>query len=299
MKHEAYEDFLDIARIRDIPARGWLAIAVRVFKQIGSDNVTIIAGGIAFFFFLSVFPALSAAVAIYSFFQDPASIQDHLAIVQPLLPEEAFLTIEEILTLRIENQTNGLGLSAIASILFAIWSAKKGTNAVFRGVNVAYDIEQKRSFLLNTLLTVGFTLGGLLLLIVAVFLLALFPLIIELTGLDPSGALIASIIRWLVMIIAVLSVLAIVYRIAPSRKIPRFRWVTPGSLFACFIWLLGSVAFAWYSENLGDYSKTYGSFTAVAVLLLWFYLSGIIILVGAELNAEVERFVKGGISRGT
>lgn len=282
------DEALGVNRVRDITWRGWRSIGKSVFASIEKDHVPIVSAGVAFFFFLAIFPAIAAGIAIYSFIQDPAVIYEQLHDLSLLLPDQAYELIESTLLAKESKENSTLGWSAIFGILVAIWSSKKGMNAVFQGINVAYKQRDPRGFFLNNLLTLGFTFGALVFGLLVLSLLALFPLLTESLNFRGIWLSIANLLRWGCLLMLILIALATIYRVAPARKAPRFRWITPGSSVACVLWLLGSFLFAYYANNFGRFNEIYGSFSAVAILMLWFYLTSFIILMGAEINAEVE-----------
>ena len=280
------DDALGVNRVRDISWSGWWRIFTSVFKGISQDHVPIVSAGVAFFFFLALFPAIIASISIYSLVNEPSVIYDQVSTLSTFLPSQAYELIETAL-LRVEAEAT-LEWGAVAAILIAVWSSKKGINAVFEGINVAYRQSSRRGFVANNLLTLAFTAGALLFGLFILSLLALFPIVTEIMQLEGWTLILAKTFRWISLIALIVLALAMIYRVAPAREAPRFRWITPGSVIACALWGAGSYGFAWYVNNFGRFNETYGSFAAVVVLMLWFYLSAFIILLGAQINAEVE-----------
>jgi membrane protein len=279
-------------RPQDIPARGWWDIAMRVKKEMTADNVDIIAGGLALYALLAVFPALAAAVSIYGLFASPAEIANHLNQVAIALPQDAAGILQQQLTQLSQRPQDALSVGIILGIALALWSARKGMVALMTVTNVAYDEEEKRGFFRKLLVSLAFTIGAVIGFLAVVVLGVAVPLALSALPLGWAAEAMLLGVRWLFLLgVAVLG-LATVYRFAPDRARAQWRWITPGSMIAAVLWLLGSALFALYVRNWGSYGETYGALGGVVVLLMWFYLSGYIIILGAEINAEMERQTK-------
>jgi len=267
----------------EIPARGWWDIAVRVRRRIAADNVDIIAGGLALFALLAAFPALAAAVSIYGLFASPSSIAGHLQQFAGALPDEALQILQRQLTLFSQHRLGALRFGIGLGVVLSLWSARKGMVALMKVTNVAYREEEKRGLLRQMLISLFFAIGSVTVFVAVLLIGVALPLAPGMAG------SVVQAVRWLLLFgIAVLS-LAVVYRFATDRKAPKWRWVTPGSFIAATLWLLGSALFSMYVRNWGSYGRVYGALGGVVVLVLWFYLSGYIIVLGAEINAELER----------
>lgn len=271
---------------------GWKTILKRVLKEISENNVSIISAGVAFYSFLAVFPAIAALVSIYGLAMDPQSIQDQLSQISGMMPQEAYEILKTQLEKLVSTPESALGWSMAIGILFSLWSANKGTKSLFTGVDIAYDTVNQRGFLKQNALTLSFTLGAILLLIISMILIVVFPALVGLIGL-PSG--IENLIgygRWLLLAAILIWFLGEVYKHAPYKKTPKFRWVFPGALLATLLWLIASWGFSFYVSNFGSYGEVYGSISAVVVMLLWMFLTSFIILLGAELNSEIEKYAQ-------
>jgi membrane protein len=276
-------------RPQDIPARGWWDIAVRVKKEMTADNVDIIASGLALYALLAVFPALAAAVSIYGLFATPTDIAGHLQQVSAMLPAEATKILAQQLRELTRHSSDTLSIGIIVGIAVALWSARKGMVALMKVTNVAYDEDEHRGFFKQLFISLSFTVGAVIGFLAVLLLGVAVPLAVSLLPLGSAVEIVLLAVRWLLLFgVAVLG-LAVVYRFAPDRQPARWRWVTPGSLIAASLWLIGSVLFAFYVRNWGSYGKTYGALGGVVILLMWFYLSAYVIILGAEINAEVER----------
>ncbi len=275
-------------RPTEIPARGWLQVAKRGWKEAKADQVPLLAAGVAFYAFLAIFPGLIAVVSIYGLFADPATIANQLNSLTTALPEEASKVItDQVSALSSRRQTLGVGL--ILAVLIALWSASAGISNLLTAINVAYDEEEKRGFVKKRLMSLGLTLGAIVFMVIILGLVAVLPPLLR--SVFGTGALrwVLQIIGWLVMVLLVAAALAILYRLGPDRDAPRMRWVSVGAVVATVIWLVASIGFSIYTSTFGNYAKTYGVFAGIVVLLFWLWLTMYAILLGAEINAEAEQ----------
>jgi membrane protein len=268
--------------------RGWKDILVRTYSKMNDDRLLAVAGGLVFFVLLAIFPAIGTLVSLYALFADPATISQHLSVIAGVMPADSFKLLSGEVE-RIASKSNGtLGIAALFGVLFAIWSANAGTKAVFDGLNVAYDEKEKRSFLTLNLISLAFTLGAILFLLVAAAAVVVAPVILVAFGLQDIVTTVLSALRWPILLVILGLALSVLYRYGPSRRKPKWRWVTPGSLVATLLWLVASGLFSLYLAHFADYNATYGSFGALVGLLMWLWLTFIVILAGAELDSEIE-----------
>lgn len=274
---------------KQIPKRGWWDIAMRVKDELAKDNVSLIAAGLSLYALLAVFPALGAAVSIYGLFASPEQITAQMQMFGDVLPADATRILEGQLTKLAANDQGALSFGLALGILLALWSARKGIVALMTATNVAYDEEESRGFIKQILVSLAFTIGAVLGFIAVLLLGVAVPFVLEALPLGPATEVAILALRWALLWGIAVTGLAIVYRFAPDRSEPKWRWVTPGSAISATLWLLGSVAFALYVRNSGTYGETYGALGGVVVMLMWFYLSGYIIVLGAEINCEIER----------
>jgi membrane protein len=289
MRSETEDRGRTAERPQEIPARGWWDIATRVRKEMSEDNIDIIASGLALYALLAVFPALAAAVSIYGLFASPDDVASHLQQVAAALPEDATRILQEQLGKLSQNTQDTLSVGIAIGIAVALWSARKGMVALMKVTNVAYDEDESRGFFKQLFVSLAFTIGAVIGFLAVLLLGVAVPFVLSLLPLGPAAEFVLLAVRWLLLFgVAVLG-LAIVYRFAPDRNKAQWRWITPGSLIAAVLWLIGSVLFALYVRNWGSYGETYGALGGVVVMLMWFYLSGYIIILGAEINAEMER----------
>lgn len=274
-----------------IPRAGWRDILWRVYAEQSEDNIAIIAAGVAYFALLALFPSLVAMVSIYGLIADPGTVERQIAGLSGMLPPEALNIVTGQLKSITAAPTPGLGVGLIVSLLLTLWSASKGINALITALNITYDEEEHRGYLRLTGLSLLLTLGAILFFMVVLALVVGVPAFIasiDLPGLGPAAKWLAGLLPWPILAVAIMTALAVLYRYGPDRRQPKWRWVSWGAAAATLLWLLGSLAFSIYVANFADYNKTYGSIGAVVILLLWLNLGAYAVLLGAELNAEIE-----------
>jgi len=272
----------------EIPSRGWKDILLRIWDETGQDNISIIAAGVAFYGFLSVFPALAALVSLYGLAFGTAEMHQHVAQLEAVLPREAADILNTELQRIVTGAETKLSVGFVISLLLALWSANRGMSAMFTALNIVYDEEEHRNFFTRTALTLLFTFGAILFALLALLVIIGVPIVMNFVGLPQGAQALVGIVTWLILAIGAMIALGILYRFVPYRNPPRWRWVSWGSVLAVVIWLAGSLLFSWYVASFGSYNETYGSLGAVVVLLMWFYISAYVVLLGAELNAEME-----------
>jgi membrane protein len=275
-------------RPSQIPMKGWKDIAIRVKDQMKTDHIPIVSAGIAFYFFLAIFPTIAAALSIYGLVMEPAEVQQQMSQLANVLPEQAHQMISSILEKQSEKPASSLGWSLVLSILISLWSANKGTKAVFQGVNISYNEKDERDFFKLAAVTLLFTIGGIIIGFVAIAMVVAFPALIDKLGLPATLETSIQLLRWPILALIVMFALAAVYKVAPYRKSPEFKWTSWGAVIATILWLGVSLLFSLYVNNFDSFDETYGSFAAVIILMLWFFLTAFIIMLGAEINSEME-----------
>jgi membrane protein len=271
-----------------LPRAAWKNVAKRVAKATRTDHLSLVSAGVAFFGFLAVFPALGAVVALYGLIFDASQVHDQLAQIETVLPAEAVGLIEGQLSGLTLAAPESLSLSVVVAVLTAVWSANKGSRGLIEATNLAYEIEESRGFVRLTALSLAMTAGALVTVLVLLALVALLPAVLSAIGLHASSWGWTTLVRWPVITLVVMLGLAVVYTVAPNRRPPRWKWVSPGSIAATALLLVASGLFSLYVSNFGSYDRVYGSLGAVAVLLLWGYVAAFVVLLGAEINAEAE-----------
>ncbi len=276
-------------RPREIPSRGWKDILKRVKGQIKEDKLSIIAAAVAFYGLLAVFPALVALVGIYGLVADPAQIEQQMASLSGILPPDAAKIIMTQLHDLASTDRTALGFGAIAGLLLALWSASGAVRTLMEALNVAYDEEEARGFFRFYGTAILLTLAAIIGIILAIGLVVALPAALNLIGLSSLVDIAVRVVRWpLLALVAVLG-FAVMYRYGPSRASPRWRWLSWGAFAGVALWIVGSALFSLYVTRFGNYNETYGAAGAVVILLMWFLLSSYAILIGAEINAEMER----------
>ncbi|WFU73728.1 YihY/virulence factor BrkB family protein [Bradyrhizobium sp. CB2312] len=272
-----------------IPWAGWKDIFWRTYQRIDDDRLLATAGGVVFFGLLAIFPAVTALVSSYGLFADPATISDNLQKLAMMLPQGTFEIVEEQVGRVVSKGNTALGATFLFGLVLAIWSANAGVKAIFDALNVAYEEREKRSFIKLNLVSLAFTVGGILALLVMVGTVVAFPLALDHLGIAPESKLIVALARWPLLFLILMVALAILYRYAPSRDAPRWQWLSPGALIAAILWIAGSSLLSWYLSSFANYNATYGSLGAAIGLMMWMWMSAIVIMFGAELNSEIER----------
>jgi membrane protein len=272
----------------EIPARGWKDILLRVWQNMSRHRVLAIAAGATYYELLAIFPAIAAFVSLYGLFADPASVGAMFDKVSGFLPGGAVQVIRDQIS-NIAAQGRGkLGFTFALSLVIALWSANSGLKALFDALNVVYDETEKRSFVRLNAITLACTLGTMVFMLLAIAVVALLPVALSYVGLPHVTKLLVEVLRWPILLLIIGLVLALLYRYGPSRSRAQWRWISWGSAIAAVAWLATSMLFSWYAANFGSFNKTYGSLGAVAGLMTWLWLSAVIILIGAELDAEME-----------
>ncbi|HLH92185.1 MAG TPA: YihY/virulence factor BrkB family protein [Xanthobacteraceae bacterium] len=275
-------------RPAEIPPRGWKDIALRIWGNIGSHRIVLVAAGVTFYALLAIFPAIAALVALYGLFADPSRIAAQVDDLSGLLPGGALDVVRDQMTRVAAQGQSKLGLALVIGLAVSLWSANAGVKSLFDALNLVHDEPERRGLVRLNLVSLGVTSAALLFVLIAIGCIVALPAIFATT--NPTGAthLIVQIARWPVLFVVIAFGLSCIYRFGPSRATPRWRWVTWGSAFAAVAWIAVSLAFSWYTANFGTYNKTYGSLGAVVGFMMWIWLSTCVILIGAELDAEME-----------
>ncbi|WP_191085591.1 YihY/virulence factor BrkB family protein [Roseococcus microcysteis] len=272
----------------DIPPRGWWQILKRTAQQANEDRLMMEAAAITFYTLLALFPALAALASLYALWTDPATIQGHLSALAGFVPEGGMQIIEEQVTRVTETAGGTLGFGAVVGLLISLWSSNQAAKAMFDALNIVYEEREKRSFVKFTAVTLAFTLCLILFAILTMMGVVAVPVVLGMVGMGSTAETLLRYGRWPLLLLMVGLVLACLYRWGPSRANAKWRWVSWGSAFASVAWLAGSAAFSWYVSNFGTFNETYGSLGAVMGFMTWIWLSALVILLGGELNAEME-----------
>jgi membrane protein len=278
---------------RQVALKESWAIVKRVLKKTGRDHISVVSAGCAFYALFAIFPALTASISLYGLTANPATIERQFGMLQAVLPPQGYeIVIEEIRRIAAKS-SNTLGWSFVLSLIVALYSATLGTKAMFSALNIAYGERERRGFLHFYMSAVGATILGILGGVAMLFAIVYVPILFDDAGDPHLYKTIIKYVRWPVFVLFTLVLLAVIYRFGPSRSIAKWRWVSAGSVFAALVWLLTSIGFSYYVASFSHYDKMYGSLGAVIVLLLWLYISFFIVLIGAQINAQVEMVAEG------
>jgi membrane protein len=272
-----------------IPPGGWMDVLWRAWNEVSDANLFLVAGGVTYAVLLALFPGLAALVAIYGLVLDPSQVERQVSALSGVLPEESKQLLIDELHKLISTSSGTLGLSAAFGLVLALWSASRGMSGLITSLNIAYEEKERRGFFKLNLLALGLTialvLGGL----VVIALVAVLPAGVQLIGLRDATRWLLLGLEWPLLVVVVMFGLAAIYRYAPAREKPQWRWVSPGAIPATSLWIIGSIAFTVYVANYNSYDKTYGSLGGVVILLTWLYLSAFVELLGAAINAQSEK----------
>ena len=271
-----------------IPWAGWKDILWRTYARIGDDRLLAVAAGVVFYGLLAIFPAITALVSLYGLFAKASTISEHLSLASGVLPAGGMEIIQEQINRITAKGDAKLSFAFAASLGLALWSANAGMKAVIDALNVTYGEKEKRGFIKLNLGSLALTGGAILALLVALAGIVVLPLVLSYIGLGGRTETLLRLLRWPLLLCLVIFGLAFLYRFGPSRESPRWEWITAGSAFAAVAWLGGSALLSWYLANFANYDATYGSLGAAIGMMIWMWMSSIVILLGAELNSEVE-----------
>jgi len=272
-----------------IPGRGWQDVLLSIWHGISEDRILLVAAGVAFYAILALFPGIGAIVSIYGLFADPGTIAAHLDTLSGFAPSGAVDVLREQLTRLAHQDRTALGFGFALGLAIALWSANAGISALFDALNVVYEEKEQRSLVRYYAKTLAFTAGAVILVVLALAVLVALPLVLDHIPNPGATAVLLKVVRWPILLALVALALSIIYRYGPSRTAAQWRWITWGSAFAAVAWLAASALFSWYVANFGSYNKTYGSLGAIIGFMTWMWVSIIVVLVGAKLNAELER----------
>ncbi len=257
-----------------------------------------VAAAMAYYALFAFVPAITSVVLIYAWISDPQEISQHLEAVSRFIPAQ----IQEMLNAQLKTLASKapttLGLSAISALLIALWSASKGSKAFIEALNIIYDEEDRRGFFKLNLLAIGMTLLAAVMGILAIGVIVGIPAITSFLDLGKTVEVVGTIISWVLLLGIFSTYLSFLYRFGPHRNRAKWKWVSWGAVIAAVIFAIASALFSWYAKEFGNFNKTYGSLGAVIVLMMWFYISSFVVLVGGEVNAELEHQTKRDTTKG-
>jgi membrane protein len=273
----------------EIPPRGWKDVLWRVWGEVSDANLFLVAGGVTYAILLALFPGMAALISIYGLVFDASQVEKQIDVLAGVLPAETLQLLSEEVHTLVESSQGALGFSAVVGLLVALWTASRGMSGLITALDIAYEERERRSFLkfnlIALLLTVGLLLGGL----VVIALVAVLPAALQFLAVGTTAKWLGLVVQWPLLIVVVMLGLAVLYRYAPDRDEPQWRWVSPGATVATLLWVAASIGFTLYVANFSSYNKTYGSLGGVIILLTWLYISSLVVLLGAVINAQSEK----------
>ncbi len=268
-----------------------------VKHEVVKDRLTMIAGDIAFSGVIAIFPVLIAIIFLYGLVFDPHDVARQLHDLSATLPGAARTLLYDQMREIVDTPRTGLSLGVVVSLLTTLIAGSGGMHSLIDGINLAYDEVETRSYVRVRLLALVLTVGVILFTILSVATIAVVPPLLEFVGLEPASRVLIGFGRWPALALVLMVGLSILYRYAPNRARPKWHWLTVGGVVATLLWLIASAGFALYASSFGNYNKTYGTLAGVVVFMMWVYFSTLAILLGAELNAELERRTAQGSPR--
>jgi membrane protein len=271
---------------------------MRVFHGISEDRITTISGGVTFFVLLALFPGLAGLISLYGLVADSSTIGQHLGNLEGVLPEGGMQILRDQIQQLTSQPAQKLGFATLGSLAISLWSANGGIKAIFEGLNSVYEENEKRSFIKLNAISLALTLAALAFVIVSLLTITVVPTLLSFRGL-PWVSDIVNYARWPVLLVVASLMIAVIYRFGPSREQPQWRWITPGCIFASVAWIAVSLLFSWYTSHFGSYNKTYGSLGAAVGFMTWIWISTMVILIGAKINAELEHQTASDTTIGT
>jgi membrane protein len=266
----------------------WKIIFQRIKYTVTDDRVSIVASSMAFYCVLAIFPLLIAIVSIYGLFADPTVVERDLNSLAQMLPPQSSQILADQLRSIVQTSDAVLGWSVLLSIVGSLWSSSKASKALMEAFNIAYDEKEERGFIKQNLVALAITLGGAVFVIFAISLVAAVPIVLGELNLSGIAFGITQLARWLAIAFLSMLAIALVTRYAPSHRPPRWQWFSVGGVLATLLWLAASTGFSYYVTNFGNYNETYGSISGIIIMLLWFYITSFVLLLGAEINSSIE-----------
>jgi membrane protein len=278
----------EASSVSQIPLAGWKDILSRTYREVNEDHILLVAAGVTFYALLALVPFLTMTASVFGLFAEPAGLERHVDLLRGVVPAEGLEILHEQLQRLTAKGSTKLGVTSIIALIVALWTANSGMKAIFEAMNVAYNEEEKRSFLWLTVITLVFTLATIVAILAVVALVGVVPLALGILGLGAVSQWSARVAGIVLLFALMVSGLAALYRWGPSRRPARWRWITPGAALAIVAVLIASSIFGWYLAAYAPYDATYGSLGAIFGFMTWLWLAASIVIVGAELNSEIE-----------
>jgi len=273
--------------------RGWREVLRILYGNLSEHRLTAIAGGVTYFALLAMFPFVGAIVAVYGLFGDTAALSAQLDQLAAILPGGAIEIIGDQLRRAAEGGATTLGFAFFVSVAIALWSANAGMKALFDALNIVYSAKETRGFITLNAVSLAFTAGAIVFLLFAISVVVVLPVVMGHLGLERATTWIVTLVRWPLLLGGVILALSFIYRFGPCRENAQWHWITVGSAVTSIVWVLFSILFSYYAANFGSYNKTYGSLGAMIGFMTWMWLSSMVVLAGAEIDAVLERADRG------
>lgn len=273
----------------DIPSRGWHDIVWRVMRAARRKRITMLAASVAFYALLALFPTIAAVISLWGLLFDPYEAGQQLYEISRFMPPDAAKLIDQQAQTVVESAEAGNIMATLVGLLIAMFVASKGVGVLVIGLNVVYGETEKRSLLHRVTVLVSLTFGLIIMTLVSLGFIAIVPIVVDALDVEPPFNSVLKWLRWPALLVVMSMLIALLYRYAPYRRSPQWRWLSYGTLLATAMWLLGSGGLSLYVRYFSSFSELYGSLGAVVALMMWFWLSAFVVLFGAEVNCEMER----------
>lgn len=267
----------------------WRRIIIGTFQESTTDQVSLAAAGCAFYATLALFPAISVLISVYGLVFNVSAVEQQLQVLRDVLPPPAFEMIDGRVHELVSQPNNTLSIGLAVSLALAFWSAATGTKSVISALNVAYEATERRSLLRFQLVGLVMTLCAVVAATVAIAVLVLLPAVISFVGLNDYSAGLINILSNVLLVALVGTTIALLYRFGPSRRPPPNQRIFTGAIIATVLWLIASVGLSFYVSHIARLGVTYGPLGAVVAIMLWFYITAYAVLLGAELNSQLEQ----------
>ena len=281
--------------LRDLSRHEWRAVLGRAVVDMADDAAPLLSAGVAFYMFLSIFPGLLAALTVYGLVADPGQLESQVGSVLSAVPGDARGVLVERVHALVLASSSGISPRLGLAVVGALWTSSLGVTGLLKAVKIAYDEDEERNFLQLRWTGILLTAGAIAFLVAAVGLLAVLPAVLRNLGLGGASWVVVQVLRWLAVAALALVALAAVYHLGADRGGAHPKWTGPGTVVAAGLWTAMNAGFSWYAGGVEDYGSTYGAITGGVVLLLWLFLTSLVILFGAEVNAEAERQARGTV----
>lgn len=274
-----------------LPRAAWWSIVKRVYVMTGFHNLSLLAAGVAFFTFLAFVPLIGSVVLLYGLIGDPGTVGDSINLLEGLVPPEVLTILQEQLLAIVTSSKAAQGLGLILAVLLSLYGAMRSATAMMSALNIIYEEHETRSLVRTTLVAAAITVGMVGVAIVGIFAISLFAYVSNFLSpyLGDTTTLLVQVATWLLAGTLISVTFAIFYRYAPDRRAAKWRWLSVGSILSTLLWVAITLGFGFYVANITNYNATYGSLAAVVIFLMWLFLSAYAVLIGAELNSEMER----------